>query len=180
MPKRSPTRSRYYYAAGKKVELNPADDIVAVDERALAGSSLPESVTTAIRKSLRPLSSGVGLVHRADLGNQAADVVRALKAAGATHPVFRSHDALIVVLPEVRVEETRSGAKQKHLAEWLALHADDTVVKSQDQDRVVLEPASGYGGDALALANQLAEQVGPEMAQPRFLRVMPRRSSFRG
>jgi hypothetical protein len=78
-----------------------------------------------------------------------------------------------VVLPEVRVEESR-GAKRKHLADWLESHAQETVVTSRSADRFVLQPKSGYGGDALTLANQLTEQVGPELAQARFLRLLPR------
>jgi hypothetical protein len=165
---------RYYYAGGKKITLAPADDLIAVDMRALS-AGLP----AAVRDSVRPLSGEVGLINRADLGSDAAATIQALKATGATYPVFRAGGAVIVVLPEVRVEESRPGAKQKHLADWLASHSHEAVVKSRDQERLVLEPASGYGGDALKLANKLAEQVGPQMAQARFLRITPGPSTFR-
>jgi hypothetical protein len=42
----------------------------------------------------------------------------------------------------------------------------------------VLKAASGH--DALALANALTEQLKPEMAQPRFLRVTPRPATMKG
>jgi hypothetical protein len=140
---------------------------------------VPGAIESVIRNSMRPLSGGISLLSRADLGPHAAEAVGALEAAGAIHPVYRSRGAVVVVLPEVRVEETRGGAKQKHLTEWLASHAQDAVVKSRSEDRLVIEPASGYGGDALALANQLTEQVGPEMAQARFLRILSRPSTQR-
>ncbi len=178
MAKKPTPDRRYYYAGGEKVELTPADDLLAVDEQALR--NLPQAIEAAVRKRLRPLSGGVALLHRADLGDQASGIVQALEAAGATHPVFRSRGALVVVLPEVRVEETRGGAKQERLAHWLASHVEDAVVKSRQEDRLVIEPKSGYGGDALKLANQLAEQVDPEMVQARFLRVIPRPSTARG
>ena len=82
MARKSASASRYYYASGKKVELAPADDLIAVDERALAAPSLPKWVRTTIRENFRPLSSGVGLIHRADLGSQAAEIIRALRRPG--------------------------------------------------------------------------------------------------
>ena len=178
MAKSSSSRGRYYYAGGKKVELIPADDLIAIDEQALESASLSEAVRAALRKAMRPLSGGVGLVDRAELKDDGAEVVQALQAASATHPVFRSHGSVVVVLPEVRVEESR-GAEQARIAEWLASHATETVVKSRDEDRLVFQPKSGYGGDALDLANKLTEQVGPEMAQARFLRITPRPPTMR-
>jgi len=178
MAKQPPARGKYYYAGGEKVELAPADDLLAVDEQALNASAVPKAVAAAVRMVIHPLADRIGLVSRADLGPNGPDIVRALESAGATHPVFRSHGAVLVVLPEVRVEESR-GAKQKHLADWLASRARDALIESRNEDRMVLRPASGYGGDALTLANQLAEQVGPEMAQARFLRVTQRPSAVR-
>jgi len=175
---KDPTTSRYYYAGGEKVALAPADDLFAVDERALSSAAMPAAVESALRKSVQSLSGGVGLVNRADLGLHANAAVQALEAAGATHPVYRSQGAVVVVLPEVRVEESR-GPKRKHLTDWLASHATETVVTSRSEDRFVLQPKSGQGGDALTLANQLTEQVGPELAQARFLRVVPRPSTRR-
>jgi hypothetical protein len=178
MVKASIGEPHYYYAGGKKITLAPADDLIAVDMRALS-AGLPKLIEAALRKSIRPLSGEVGLINRADLGSGAAAIIDALEKAGATHPVFRVGETVLIVLPEVRVEESRPGAKQKSLSNWLASHSHEAVVKSRDHERVVLEPASGYGGDALTLANQLAEQVGPEMAQARFLRIMPGPSIFR-
>jgi hypothetical protein len=166
--------SRYYYAGGEKVALTPADDLVAVDERAL--SSVPKAVENALRQNVQPLSGGVALLNRADLGADAHAAMQVLEAAGAIHPVYRAQGALLVALPEVRVEETR-GAKRKRLTDWLASHAKEAVVTLHGEDRLVLQPKSG--SDALKLANELTEQVGPELAQARFLRVVPRPSTRR-
>jgi hypothetical protein len=37
----------------------------------------------------------------------------------------------------------------------------------------VLKPASGRGEEALELANHVSEQVNPDAAQARFLRIVP-------
>src|SRR5262249_12433392 len=128
---------RYYYAGGKKIPLAPATDLVAVDTRALP-AALPKPVAAAVRESISPLSGEVRLIKGPDLGIEAAATIRALEEAGATHPVFRAGDTVLVVLPEVRVEESRPGAKQKNLSNWLASNSDVAVVKSRDQERLVL------------------------------------------
>jgi hypothetical protein len=76
-------------------------------------------------------------------------------------------------LPEVRVEES-SPERQQAVHRWLRQHARDVETVEDRGGRIVLRPTSGRGQDALALANDLTEQVGPEMAQPRFLRIVDR------
>ena len=166
----------YYYAGGQKIELTPADDLLAVDERRLAGAGEVEGL---VKQAARPLTGGIALVERKDLGARAAEVEATLRRAGALQPVYRAQGAVLVALPEVRVEESRP-AKQGPLEEWLRSNEARAKVASRGDGRLVIEPASGYGGDALAIAGALSEQVGPEMAQPRFLRVTPRPSTMPG
>lgn len=148
--KRGGGGAQYYYAGGEKVELTPDPELVAVHESdAPAGAG-------------RALTDGLRLVAKSVLG----------KLKGPTYPVFKADGALVVALPEVRVEEGRAGIRAK-LHKWLEKHGARVEVTSRDDDRVVLKPASGTGEDALALANDLAEKVGPEMAQTRFIRVVP-------
>jgi hypothetical protein len=99
--------------------------------------------------------------------------VKGLGGTTPKYPVYRSQGAIVVALPEVRVEESRKAHWAK-LDQWLAEHGDDVTVVSRDDDRVVLKPVSGSGVDALTIANDLAKEVGPEMAQARFIRVTPR------
>jgi hypothetical protein len=165
MAEKSTPAGPYYYAGGEKIKLTPADDLLAVeahDMRSLAGAS--SSVGRALRDGLR-------LVTKDELG----DAAEGLGGPKPKYPVFRSHGGIVVALPEVRVEESRK-AYQAKLDKWLAEHGDNVMVVSRSDDRMVLEPVSGSGEDALAIANDLAEEVDPEIAQARFIRVTPRPS----
>lgn len=156
MVKKSTGADAYYYAGGEKVELARADDLIAIDG---ADLSTPASLG-------RALTDGLRLVTKDELSDAA-------KRAGDTkskYPVFRSHGSIVVALPEVRVEESRK-AQWAHLQRWLKQHGSDVEVVSRGGDRVVLKPVSGSGEDALTIANDLAEKVGLEMAQARFIRV---------
>jgi hypothetical protein len=175
----NPRGDAYYYAGGRRVELTPADDLLAIDERRLSEGAVPDALWDEPMKSRRPLTGGISLVDVADLGGNAAELTKTLKQARALQPVYRADGAILVALPEVRVEESRP-AEQRRLEEWLEAHAGSATVESRQEGRVVLKPPSGYGGDAVALANHLAEEVKPEMAQPRFLRVTPRPFTMRG
>jgi len=86
------------------------------------------------------------------------------------HPVFRSEDgSRVVVLPEVRVE----ASDPEKLAE-LGRSLTTARITQESADRLVIEPDSGRGADALALANTLAESADADLAQARFLRVVTR------
>lgn len=159
MAKSSKSQGPYYYAGGKRIDLTAADDLVALD---------PE--TTGDTTPGRPLTEGLRLVDRKDLGDAHR---RVADEQAAKYPVFRAQGAILVALPVVRVEESRQD-KREQLQSWLNQHGNDVEIVSQDDDRVVLKPVSGSGEDALTLANALAEQVAPEMAQAQFIRVTPR------
>jgi hypothetical protein len=170
MSRHEPPSGDYYYTAGQAVQLTPDDDWVAVDTRRGAPSDTTGSLQVALRESSRPLRGDLLLVRRDALSDRQLD---ALARRGAVHPVFHSEGAMLVALPEVRVEEP-SPERRRALHRWLHLHANDTEIVNETGGRIVLRPASGGGRDALDLANHLTEEVGPEMAQPRFLRVVER------
>ncbi len=164
MTKKSKGDPTYYYAGKKKIELVPADDLFAISE-----SDMPEF------KGLpqgQALMGGLNLIPKAQLPTASPET----QVEKPRFPVFRSHGAIVIALPEIRVEETREGYLEK-LDQWISHHTDDVVVVSRDEGRVVLMPASGSGQDALKIANSLEEQVGPEMAQARFIRVTQRPDS---
>lgn len=169
--------NRYYYADEKKVPLNLADDLIAIhdfpsDEAPLSPSERTvrnrvRSLLDRVAKSLRP---DLKLAQREKIP---ADVYEHLKGLGLVQPVYRAQGALIVPLPEVRVEENRPD-RQNKLKAWIRKHPQLATVKYPREGQFIFIPASGQGDDALALANALAEEVSPEMAQARFIRVTPR------
>jgi hypothetical protein len=166
----------YYYADHERIELTPAEDLLAIEERSWAVAQVPAPIRQAVEKAARRITSEVRLLERSSLENP--KVVGTLENAGVLQPVYRSQGAILVVLPEIRVEETRL-ARQQQLRAWLKSHAADMFVEDKNAGRLTLRPVSGDGGDALALANALAEEVGPEMVQARFVRITPRPSATR-
>jgi hypothetical protein len=167
----------YYYAGGQRVHLTRADDLVAVDKRRLAKEHIGDEIRIEVEKVSKPLMGGISLVSLTDLGSDAEKMVKVLKKAGALQPVYKADGAILVALPEVRVEETRK-VQQEKLEKWLKAHAAATEVQRSDDGPMVVKPASGDGDDALMLANALTEAVQPELVQPRFLRVTPRPSTI--
>ena len=159
----------YYYAEGKRVALEPDEAEVAVDFAAV-GSGAPAEVGRwrAEFRGGRPLKGEIRLVPRGEIPPA---VLKALEKSAALLPVFTCEQARIVVLPEVRVE---AGAKGAELRAFLEKHRSSAVVASEEGERVVLRPASGKGLDALKLANELHEAVGPALAQARFVRTVRR------
>ena len=144
----------YYYAGKEKIELTPADDLFAVESKDV------RSVVEASQSFGSALTDGLRLVTKDELG----DAVKELSSTRPKYPVYRSNGAIVVALPEVRVEESRKAHRAK-LDKWLAQHGDEVTMVSRDDDRMVLKPVSGLGVDALRIANELTKDVSPEMAQ---------------
>jgi hypothetical protein len=97
-------------------------------------------------------------------------VLRSLEKRAAVQPVFRYHDAILVVMPEVRVELAKG--QRKKLESLVSAGALRSQIEIDSNGNLVLRPVSGKGTDALALANVLHEKIGPPLAQARFLRVV--------
>jgi len=163
----------YYYASGERIPLVRAGDLLAVDLRE-AGRSEPvaKSLGAAIT-SAKPLMAGMGLVDVKGLDDAAVETVR---QSGLAQPVYQTEGGTIVVLPEVRVEESRGKKERDSIRTWLSEH-HSTLEFEENDDRFTIRPRSGHGDDALRLANQIVEQLAPEMAQARFIRVVKRPST---
>ena len=170
MSRHDPPSGNYYYASGKPVRLTPDEEWVAVDVRRSEAADADRNLKALIRDASRPLRGDLVLVRRDALSSRQLD---ALAKQGAIHPVFHAEGAMLVALPEVRVEES-SPQRREVLHHWLRQHIRDAEIVEDRGDRIVLRPTTGRGQDALTLANHLTEQVGPEMAQPRFLRIVER------
>jgi hypothetical protein len=168
MTRHDPPSGDYYYASGKAVRLTPDEEWIAVDTRRSEAAVSPADLKALLRDASRPLRGDLVLVRRDALSSRQLD---ALAKQGAIHPVFHAGGAMLVALPEVRVEES-SPERRQAVHRWLRRHTRDAELVEDRGDRIVLRPTSGRGQDALSLANDLTEQVGPEMAQPRFLRIV--------
>lgn len=159
----------YYYAGGKRIplELDPehvAVDVGDVDSRA---GKRPEPAEVEGAEELR---SGLFLIERSSLPT---DLRARLDQEKALLPVFHYEDALVVILPEVRIEISAGSETEVH--RFLEQADVPNQVLTDQGTRLVVRPDSGRGEDALRLANELQESVSVEMAQARFLRRVPKR-----
>jgi len=170
MSRLHPPAGYYYYVSGKPVRLTLDDEWVAVDSQRSGAADPNGNLSAALRDASRPLRGDLVLVRRDALSSQQ---LAGLADEGAIQPVFLAEGARLVALPEVRVEES-SPEGQEILRHWIRGHREEAEIVQDRGDRIVLRPTSGRGRDALTLANRLTEQVGPEMAQPRFLRIVDR------
>jgi hypothetical protein len=85
--------------------------------------------------------------------------------------VFRHGGTLLVALPEVRVELPE--AQRGQLDSMARVGPIRSEVEDAGGGSVVMRPLSGRGADALQLANAVHERLHPELAQARFLRMIP-------
>jgi hypothetical protein len=157
----------YYYAAGQKIELENDDEHVAVDQQAAKRAGL-DSPAAAAETASRP-AGGVILAERTAFDKK---TLADLKKAGALQPVYKRAQAVIVALPEVRVEFDNADQRRAvldHLAE------DESVrhtVSENTDDWIVVRPESGNGSDALKIANHIYERAHPAAASVRFLQFV--------
>jgi hypothetical protein len=168
MPSSQHPTGFYYYASGHPVELTLDGNWLAIDTRQFKAAGTSPRLQVTLLKDARPLRGDLILVKRQLLTPKQLD---ALTRHGAAHPVFQSNGAMLIALPEVRVEES-SSQRRRALLRWIREHADIAEIVEDDGNKFVLRPTTGQGADAITLANQLVEQIGPELAQPRFLRVV--------
>jgi hypothetical protein len=160
--------SPYYYASGRRVELTRENEVVAVEASRLADVK-KGTAHRSIPKDALSLGSGLVMVSRESLTSRQ---IEGLEKDGAAQPVFRAQGTRIVVLPEVRVEDPSPKVRLK-LRDWVEKDGAAEVI-GENGDCITLRPSSGRGLDALDLANRITEEVGPTMAQARFIRIIDR------
>jgi hypothetical protein len=159
-------KDNYYYAGGKRIALQPAVDLVAVDDARLAERLPALRASDAALREGTPLRGGIRLVQVSDLER---DTLKHLRKGAVTHPVFRQDGTIVVALPEIRVEDD-SDAKLADVREFAAGKARPTG--DENEGRLTLRLRSEDGRDALVLANELVERYKPASVSPRFLRVV--------
>lgn len=157
----------YYYAGGKKVELEADEEHVAVDRAVADAAGL---ISSAIGAGAPDLRSGVVLSEKASFGEK---VLGELHNAGALRPVFRHNQAVLVALPEVRVEYDDS-AQRDAVKKLLASTFQDVSISEETDERLILKPRSGDARDALAMANNIFERAHPAAASVRFVQFIPK------
>jgi hypothetical protein len=160
--------TRYYYAGGKRRELEPATDRIAIDTRGATAAGLGDEVRKL--SALSKLPSGMVIVDPKSL---AAGVRSRFETADATAPVYRSGSAFVVLLPEVRVEF--DGEQRDATVRALDQSPVPAEITDDTPERLSLRPRSGSAADALDLANYLHEHAHPAASSVRMLQVVPKR-----
>jgi len=156
----------YYYVGGRKIELELDDEHVAVNRAVAEAAGL---TGRAIGSGLPDLRSGVMLSVKSSLGD---NLLEALHIAGALLPVFRHDQAVLVALPEVRVEYddlTQRNAVKKLLASDFR----DAAISEETDDRLTVNLRSGNAQDALTMANEIFEHAHPAASSVRFVQFIP-------
>ena len=161
----------YYYAGGRKIALENDDEHVAVDQQAAEKAGLTSSLPTQSPQR----SGGVVLASRSALD---PDILARLRSAGALHPVYKRDRAVVVALPEVRVEFDNEAQRSAVMAFLKGEPAEHTIAEHTDYG-VVVRPTSGSGDDALRMANDIYERAHPASASVRFVQFVPKPSVIR-
>lgn len=163
--------SEFYYAGGRKVELDRDEEYVAIVQEAAHRAGLDTQVETASKASPRR-GGGVVLAERSALDEK---TLASLRDAGALQPVYRNNQAVMVALPEVRVEFDT--AEQRHaVMDVLAdRHALPHEISESTDYSLIVQPASGKGDDALKIANEIQQRGHPAAASVRFIQFVPKR-----
>jgi hypothetical protein len=161
--------STYYWAGGRRIPLAASGEVL-VDLAAVHDAGLSEADVQHIRDSGRRLTDSFTLLSADALPEE---LTRAEPGPGV-HPVFLATDGtLLAALPEVRVE-SQDPQRLHEVRKMIDDEGLPAIVTSEGKGRMVLEPKSHRGADALSLANKLSEGLRLDVAQARFLRVVPR------
>ena len=162
----------YYYAAGRRVQLESDEERVAVDKSAAERAGLDAHVRRATEDGPRQ-GRGVVLVQRSALGEK---TIASLRDAGALQPVYRHKDAVMVALPEVRVEFDTPEQRRAVMDVLAGSHALPHKISESTDERMIVRPESGDGEDALKIANEIYERAHPAAASVRFIQFVPKPS----
>ncbi len=159
----------YYYASGQRVELERDDEHVAVDRNAATRAGLERQIASAPGVAGQ---RGPVIVTPRDALDK--DALASLREAGALQPVYRRNRAIMVALPEVRVEFDNKQQRQKVLKVLAEHKLPPHSIVEQSDDRLVIRADSGNGDDALTIANAIYEQAHPPSASVRFVQFVPK------
>ena len=161
---------KYYYVKGEKVPLKEVSDVASVRVSDVEASNPRQIELSAIKSAARKLRGGVSLLDKTKITKEAG---KFLKDNKLTSPIFESEGSYLVPLAEVRIEDADPDSIQRVL-DWVSKHSDSVEVSKLLRNRVVLRPVSNRADEAIDLANEITENLGPSMAQVRFIRMVQR------
>jgi len=163
----------YYYASGRRIELDSDDEHVAVDRGAAKRAGLDEQLPSA---KAAGGNASVVVASRSELD---AETLASLRKAGAIQSVYRRDRAVMVPLPEVRVEFDSAEQRKAVLRLLAAGDLPQHTITENSDERIVIAPTSGLGDDALKIANEIHERAGPAAASARFIQIVPKPTARR-
>lgn len=160
----------YYYASGRKVELESADEFRAFESNKIrSGTKLSKEIDALVEDAGVHTYRNIVIVPTEAIPDRLS---ASLAKRDAFQPVYRHGETILVFLPEVRIEDDRPEYRKK-IQSMLDEMAPDLKV-DQRTYRAKVVPKSGRGTDALDLANQIQEKISPDFVQARMLRVAPK------
>ena len=162
----------YYWAGGQKVELETDDEHVAIDQKLAERAGLDRELKTAAQAGQR-VGAGVLVAPRSSLEE---GTLTSLREAGALHSVYKHRRAMVVPLPEIRIE-LDNPKQRRAVMSVLTERASDHSITEDTPEQMVLRPTSGKGDDALKLANNIYERAHPAAASVRFIQFVPKPTS---
>ena len=152
-----------YYANHKPVVLEMDDEFLAFDMDDIEHPTA--EFERFVEEHAEPLRRTVYVVPIDELTDEARNIIKK-NSAGRT--VFRLGDQLVIVLPEIRVEDEDDLLESK-LAGWVKQHKELAQTKKDPRGRTIIEPINKSGSDALEIARSLVEDLKVESAQPRMV-----------
>jgi hypothetical protein len=168
-------KEAYYYANGKRIDLAVVTNRLAVPKveptEKDAGKSRAGGLRAGAREAIqkgRTLTNGLVLVDAEKLDAVDRQELEAMEGA---QRVFQCQGALVIALPEIRIEDSRP-AKLAAVKKWLKRH-EATLDVEEAGNQITVRPRSKQGLDALSLAAKINEELQVELAQPRFVRIVP-------
>ncbi len=166
-------RQTYYYSSGKKVPLKPAPGLFAINDKEVGEKLSVASYLSSIRSVLKNLRGHLALIDKNDLNEDILEKLRELKIV---YPVFEADGALVIPLPEVRIEDDDQ-SRLIDVRNWVREHSQLAKIISDKHGRISVKPVSNDPSDALEIANRVTEEIGPDLAQTRFIRKISRGAS---
>ncbi len=159
----------HYYADGKRISIEADTAHVAVDQARVGKDELSLLLGSVLGSSPH-VPGGLLVVPRAALDPRALERLTAL---GALRPVYRRGHALMVPLPQVRVE-LEGEAQRRAVLEAIPRSPYQVRIADDRPEYLTLDVPSGDGDEALSVANFLYETAHPAASSVRFVQFVPR------
>jgi len=162
------TKSSFYHADGKRIDLTRDAEVVAVDVVRFHDHSGDAQTMKFVELNGQPVGNGFVLLKRDQLTDA---MYEHLQQPGITQPVFERDGIKVIALPELRVE-VDSVAKLSKVVQFV-INRTHPIRDDPSNGRLSISPLSDDGQDALDLANDIFKQFAPISVSPRFVQIVP-------